>query len=196
MSSKQLTSFSDFRLPLGRPDYLTLPDYLEYLWEYTRHFGFEDRIHLKCRVTKIKRASGSQGGHDVEYIDSRESDAPQVKTIRVQYIAVCSGLHVTPSIPNIEGIENVLNSTGALIDGVRREVYHSSEYKGRAQLVGRRVMILGTGETGHDIAYESVKAGATEVILCNRGMRNKQFVRGALSYCVSRRIPIIPESAG
>lgn len=28
-------------------------------------------------------------------------------------------------------------------------------------------MILGTGETGLDIAYEAVKAGATEVTLCS-----------------------------
>ena len=173
MSSKQLTSFSDFRLPSEHSDHLTLPEYVEYLRAYTRYFGFEDRIHLKCKVTKIKRVSGSKGGHDVEYVDSSKPDAPQVKTIQVHYIAVCSGLHVTPSVPNIEGIENVLNSKEALIDGVRREVYHSSEYKGRAQLAGRRVMILGTGETGHDLAYESVKAGATEVILCTRGMGNK-----------------------
>jgi cation diffusion facilitator CzcD-associated flavoprotein CzcO len=30
-------------------------------------------------------------------------------------------------------------------------------------------MILGTGETGMDLAYESVKAGAKEVVLCTRG---------------------------
>ncbi len=169
MSSKQLTSFSDFRLPLEHPDHLTLPEYVEYLRAYTREFGFEDRIHLKCKVTKIKRASGSRRGHDVEYIDSSKPDAPQVKTIWVQYVAVCNGLHVTACIPNIEGIENVLNSNEAVIDGFKREVYHSSEYKCRAQLAGRRVMILGTGETGHDLAYESVKAGATEVVLCTRG---------------------------
>lgn len=29
-------------------------------------------------------------------------------------------------------------------------------------------MILGTGETGMDIAYEAVKAGAKEVVLCSR----------------------------
>jgi len=28
LSSKQLTSFSDFRLPLEHPDYLTLPEYI------------------------------------------------------------------------------------------------------------------------------------------------------------------------
>lgn len=29
-------------------------------------------------------------------------------------------------------------------------------------------MILGTGETGMDLAYEAAKAGAKEVVLCSR----------------------------
>jgi len=28
---------------------------------------------------------------------------------------------------------------------------------------------MGTGETGMDLAYESIKAGAEEVVLCSRG---------------------------
>lgn len=31
------------------------------------------------------------------------------------------------------------------------------------------MIVLGTGETGMDIAYEAVKAGAEEVVLCSRG---------------------------
>lgn len=50
----------------------------------------------------------------------------------------------------------------------KQAVYHSSEYKSRSQLVGRRVMILGTGETGMDLAYEAAKAPAKEVVLCSR----------------------------
>ena len=46
--------------------------------------------------------------------------------------------------------------------------FHSSEYKRRSQLQGKRVMILGTGETGMDVAYEAAKAGAKEVVLCSR----------------------------
>lgn len=93
-------------------------------------------------------------------------------TVHAAYVAVCSGLHVIPSIPSIEGIEHVLNPEGVSKQGkisLKQQVFHSSDYKTRSQLANRRVMILGTGETGHDLAYESVKAGAKEVILCTRG---------------------------
>lgn len=50
-----------------------------------------------------------------------------------------------------------------------KQVIHSAEYKSRSQLTGKKVLILGTGETGMDLAYESVHAGAKEVFLCSRG---------------------------
>lgn len=65
------------------------------------------------------------------------------------------------------GVEHVSNNP-------HKEVIHSSQYKKLAQLKGKRVLILGTGETGMDLAYASVKAGAEEVVLCSR--------RGFLSF--------------
>jgi dimethylaniline monooxygenase (N-oxide forming) len=86
-------------------------------------------------------------------------------------LALCTGLHVIPSIPIIPGIEHVLkrrSSEETQANSVLHAVYHSVDYKGRSQLSGRRVMILGTGETGMDLAYEAAKAGAKEVVLCSR----------------------------
>ena len=173
VSSKQITSFSDFRVPLDHPDHFTLPEYVKYLRAYMRHFRLEDHLHLKCKVVGVapvlNKGPKPGGGHIVRYLDSRANPAG-VKEIRADYVAVCSGLHVTPAWPEIPGIEYVVNPQRPIGENspIRHEVYHSSEYKGRAQLTGRRVLVLGTGETGHDIAYEAVKAGATEVTLCTR----------------------------
>lgn len=87
-------------------------------------------------------------------------------------MVLCTGLHVIPSIPEIPGIEYVLNPEKDLYnvdDRPEPSVLHSVDYKQRDQLARRRVMILGTGETGMDLAYEAAKAGAKEVVLCTRG---------------------------
>ena len=173
-----------------------MPEYVEYLRNYARHFKLNDRIRLGCRVTKIWR--DPSGGHLVEFVNSKVSS--QAHAIHADYIAVCSGLHVIPSIPDIPGIEHVLHPKLPPADCVIREVYHSSSYKGRAQLANRRVLILGTGETGHDLAYEAVKAGATEVTLCTRG----RFALLGFVGCtpctqwllIHRRLPIVSESPG
>lgn len=46
---------------------------------------------------------------------------------------------------------------------------HSSSYKQRRQLAGKRVMVLGCGETSMDIVYEAIQAGCPEVVLSHRG---------------------------
>jgi dimethylaniline monooxygenase (N-oxide forming) len=79
-----------------------------------------------------------------------------------RFLTIATGLHVIPQIPSITGIERVSSDRS-------KQVLHSSEYKSRSQLAGKRVLILGTGETGMDLAYASVKAGAEEVVLCSRG---------------------------
>jgi dimethylaniline monooxygenase (N-oxide forming) len=90
-------------------------------------------------------------------------------TIHASHLAVCTGLHVIPAVPKIPGIEHVLNPAMAPAPGAPKpEAYHSSDYKLRSQLTGRKIMILGTGETGMDLAYESAKSGAKEVVLCSR----------------------------
>lgn len=73
-----------------------------------------------------------------------------------------------PSVPQLDGIEHVLKPRDTDEGMLRRTAFHSVDYKLRSQLAGRRVMILGTGETGMDLAYEAAKAGAKEVVLCSR----------------------------
>lgn len=84
------------------------------------------------------------------------------ETYRSKYLIICTGLHCIPQVPTIPGMEEFKNLPG-------KTVKHSSEHKTRGSLKGKKVMILGTGETGMDLAYESIKAGAKEVFLCSRG---------------------------
>ncbi|KAF8969949.1 FAD/NAD-P-binding domain-containing protein [Flammula alnicola] len=172
VSSKQLTCFSDFRLPPSHPDHLTLNEYVQYLEDYAQSFNLGGRINLNCKVINIQRAA--TGKHQVTFVRRTNNGLQEpewdraTETITADYIALCAGLHVTPSIPTIPGIEHILNPQTSEKDEVTRTVFHSMEYKLRSQLAGRRVMILGTGETGMDLAYEAVKAGAKQVVLCSR----------------------------
>ncbi|KAJ6606461.1 hypothetical protein DFH09DRAFT_1120303 [Mycena vulgaris] len=166
VSSKQLTCFSDFRLPFEHPDHLTLEEYVSYLRAYCKHFGITDRIRLESKVVNVAR--NPEGGHVVSYVTKAPSGEwdSTLRTINATYIALCTGLH------SLSGIEHVLNRDNHEPGAVPPVAYHSTEYKSRAQLAGRRVMILGTGETGMDLAYEAAKAGAKEVVLCSRSGQN------------------------
>ncbi|EPQ58604.1 dimethylaniline monooxygenase [Gloeophyllum trabeum ATCC 11539] len=164
VSSKQLTSFSDFRLPLSHSDHLTLEEYVDYLRDYASHFHLWSRIYLACKVVNISK--DPQGGNNVSYVRKRKDNPAEwdseAITIHTPYLAICTGLHVVPHVPDIPGVENILKNNP------EAKLFHSSEYKSRNQLRGKKILILGTGETGMDIAYESAKAGAKEVVLCSR----------------------------
>ncbi|OTA56657.1 FAD/NAD(P)-binding domain-containing protein [Hypoxylon sp. EC38] len=154
VSSKFLTAFSDFRAHENDPDFLSAERYVHYLNQYCDHFNLWPDINLKTKVVAIKRRPG--GGHVVHYRKADYVDA-EVMTYECDAIAVCTGLHVTPNIPNLPGIENV------------PVVKHSSEFKNREEF-GRNktVVILGSGETGIDIAHLAVTSPTRRVVLTHR----------------------------
>lgn len=151
VSSRYLTTFSDYRCPPGSPDFLATTEYVSYLESYCTHFNLWPHINLQTAVTKIERGVGGVG-HIVRYL----KDGVQWEW-HVDAIALCSGLHHTPNILHIDGIENVPVSM------------HSSLLKERRQFgEGKDIMIVGSGETGMDMAYLAVTANTKSVTLCHR----------------------------
>lgn len=152
VSSKQLTTFSDFRPRKDDPDFLSAERYVEYLKQYCDHFDLWPSIHLSTPVLSVRRRPGNVGGHVVHY----RKDGQEM-TWDCDAIAVCSGLHVTPSIPSLPGVEYV------------PVVKHSADFKARTEFgTDKTVVILGTGETGLDLAHLAVTSPTRRVILCHR----------------------------
>jgi dimethylaniline monooxygenase (N-oxide forming) len=74
-----------------------------------------------------------------------------------QRVVITTGLHVLPNIPVIPGLNDGTET-------IKSPAWiHSSEYKSRDQLRDKEVLVLGAGETGMDVAYESVLAPARKV---------------------------------
>ncbi|RYP73771.1 hypothetical protein DL770_007719 [Monosporascus sp. CRB-9-2] len=149
VSSKQLTSFSDFR-PEDEADFLTAKRYVRYLNDYCTHFKLWPYIKFSCLVEKVTR-SGT-GTHTLSYVTDGQKHLWECDAV-----AVCSGLHVEPSIPRLEGIERV------------PVTLHSSEFKSREQFgTGSTVLILGAGETSSDVSFLAVTSPTNRVVVCHR----------------------------
>ncbi|QDS74430.1 hypothetical protein FKW77_006147 [Venturia effusa] len=149
VSSRFLTTFSDYRLPEAA-DFLLADEYCAYLEGYCSNFNLWPNIRLSTSVTKVERVRG--GGHIVHYVKDGEES-----TWSCDAVAVCSGLHVVPNMVAIPGLENVPVS------------FHSSQFKNMAQLGGNQnLLIVGSGETGMDLAYNAVTSDIKSVTLCHR----------------------------
>lgn len=139
---------------MNDPDFLSADRYVQYLNEYCNHFSLWPEINLSTKVVAIKRRPG--GGHIVHYRKAGDADA-EVLTYECDAIAVCTGLHVTPNLPTIPGIENV------------PVVKHSSEFKKREEFGhDKTVVVIGSGETGIDIAHLAVTSPTRRVVLTHR----------------------------
>ena len=151
VSSRQLTTFSDFRAP-GPEDFISVVKYVQFLRDYCTEFKLWPHIRLQTRVLKVTRRQG--GGHAITY---KGHDSETQEKWQCDAIAVCSGLHVEPNRPQFKGLDKV------------PLVIHSSEFKARKQFdVDKTVMVLGAGETGADMAYLAVTSPTRRVVLCAR----------------------------
>jgi dimethylaniline monooxygenase (N-oxide forming) len=180
VSSKFLTAFSDFRLPEEAPDFLSPEQYVEYLHNYAKHFRILSRIHCKTSVTNVRRRPG--GGHIVTTLNQNTSTTQEHQC---DAVIVCSGLNLTPSIPaDIDGliIPPQLSGPSSPPPSQSFRSLHSSTFKNlpgadseflstqrKAPEKGSTIVILGAGETAHDIAYAAVNhPSVSRVILSHK----------------------------
>jgi putative flavoprotein involved in K+ transport len=123
----------------GDPDrYPTRDEVADYLTGYARHFDLP--VELNSRVGAVR---GSNGGYVVE-LDDRVYEAEQV--------VIATGPFQVPFVPAL---------AAALTDEVVQ--MHSTAYRSPASLPAGRVLVVGGGNTGFQIAEEL--AGSREVHL-------------------------------
>eukprot|EP00913_Durusdinium_trenchii_P004241 g3932.t1 len=114
VSSKYLTCFSDYR----RPDaemHMTLKDYVVYLHEYAAHFELTQLIRFNVKVINVQKACNADA-YDVTLQLDGDDSHPGIEVWDA--VAVCSGLHNVPRIPDFPGNEK--------FEG---QILHSSSYK-------------------------------------------------------------------
>ncbi|KKA26653.1 hypothetical protein TD95_001641 [Thielaviopsis punctulata] len=151
VSSKYLTAFSDFRLPVGAPDFVTPARYCEYLKDYADTYGITPHIKFHSNVLGVSRTA--DGKHAVTYTNGSQDPTTRV----FDCLAVCTGMHTNPVMPLFPGVENV------------PVVLHSSQVKTRARFgQNTNVLVLGAGETGLDMAHLAVTSDTKRVVLSHR----------------------------
>jgi dimethylaniline monooxygenase (N-oxide forming) len=153
-SSGFLTAFSDFPAPPNETDHLLAREYVAYLGRYRDRFGLAPHLRFGVTVAAVTRSAGADGW-DVRTVDT--SGRPSLA--RFDAVAICSGLHQHPVLPSYPGQDQF---TGSIV--------HGSDYRRPDLVAGKRVLVVGAGESGGDIAAEvSTRASAT-VLSLRRGV--------------------------
>ncbi|WP_425570871.1 flavin-containing monooxygenase [Rugosimonospora acidiphila] len=139
VSSKPSTQFPDFPMPDDWPDYPHHSQVHGYLDRYTEHFGLREYIWFGTEVVRVEPAEG-------ESWDVTTRVGQHERTSRYAAVVVANGHNWSPNLPGYDGLSEF-----------RGEVIHASGYKDWTQLRGRKVLVIGGGNTGCDIAVEAAQ---------------------------------------
>ncbi len=150
ISSKPFTQFPDFPMPDHAPDYLHHTEVLAYLRRYADHFGLTGRIRFGTTVEACER--------DAEGWTVQMTDGTGTRTEHYRRLVVANGHNWAPKWPDYPGQ-----------DGFSGELLHAADYKDAAQLAGKRVVVVGAGNTGCDIAVEGALRAAETYHSTRRG---------------------------
>jgi len=147
ISSKPFTEYTDFPIPDHLPTYLRHTQALEYLRSYARAFRVYDHIQFGRSVDKVRPIGG--GGEWEVTLDGGEARI-------YRGVIVANGHLWKPRLPHYPGEFNGLT-------------LHSARYKTPDVLQGKRVLVVGAGNSGCDIAVESCHHAARTFHSTRRG---------------------------
>ncbi|XP_023284966.1 dimethylaniline monooxygenase [N-oxide-forming] 2-like [Seriola lalandi dorsalis] len=155
-TSKEMMCFSDFPMPAYFPNYMHNSQLLQYFTLYAEHFHLLRYINFQTTVRSVtQRPDFSLSGQwDVVTINR---DGEEERHI-FDAVLVCSGHYTQPALPLSEfpGYE--------MFSG---RCFHSWEYKDADACRGKRVVVVGIGNSGGDIAVE-ISRSAEKTFLSTR----------------------------
>jgi dimethylaniline monooxygenase (N-oxide forming) len=152
-SARKLMSYRAFPMPEDYPDYPSHFQVAKYFDDYAERFGLADKIAFRAEVVA---AEPTAGGWEVTVADAdgeRRSDLYRA-------VLVANGHHWKPRWPEpaFAGAEKY--------EGEQMHVHH---YREPDVLEGKRVLVLGIGNSAVDIAVESSRIAEKTFLAMRRG---------------------------
>jgi hypothetical protein len=173
ISSKPLTEYPDFPMPADYPDFPDREQVWQYLREYAKHFDLVRHIEFGAGVRRVEPATP----------DGWEVTLESGERRHYRGLIIANGHNWDPRWPTCAG----------RFDGT---ILHSSEYKTPDAIAGRRVLIVGGGNSGFDIATECARHAAATFHSLRRGYRvlpryhNGQPVDACGEWMLRWRLPL------
>ncbi|MET0998287.1 MAG: NAD(P)-binding domain-containing protein [Marmoricola sp.] len=168
-TSRQMMEYAAFPMSDSLPDYPDHRQIASYFDDYVDHFGLREQITFRTEVTKVEPrpvVEGAQGRGRLEptqdrwAVTIRSRDGGEPETRHYSDVIVANGHHWDPRWPepSFPGAETFPG-----------EQMHAHYYRTSDPMVGKRVLVLGIGNSACDIAVESSRVAASTDLAMRRG---------------------------
>ncbi|XP_073448969.1 flavin-containing monooxygenase 5-like [Aquarana catesbeiana] len=156
-TSKEMMCFSDFPAPEDFPNYMHNSRIMEYFRMYAEKFNLLKYIQNKTAVCSIKKTQDFPTTG--QWIVTTEREGKQDAAI-FDAVLICTGHHSFPNLPlsSFPGIEQF-----------KGQYLHSREYKLPDNFKGKRILVIGIGNSGGDIAVELSRTAKKVFLSTRRG---------------------------
>ncbi len=148
ISSKHTSYFYGFPMPAIYPDYPSQQQLLDYIRAFAEAYGLYDRITFDCPVESARPDDGgwvvTAGGQERHY----------------RALIAAPGVNWHPNLPDYPGISSY---TG--------DARHSVTYNHPDEFRQSRVLIVGGGNSGADIACDAARSADATFFSVRRGYR-------------------------
>lgn len=153
-------------IPRGFGRWVARDDVVHYLEAYAAHHRLD--LRLACGVTRVERLDGHDGhdGHGgcdwpdrpggrgpARWVVHLEDDS----TVEAGHVVLATGYNHTPVTPDWPGLA-----------GFTGDVVLARDYRNGRPYAGREVLVVGTGNTGTEVATDLAEHGALRVWLAVR----------------------------
>ncbi|NWF31351.1 NAD(P)-binding domain-containing protein [Streptomyces sp. PKU-EA00015] len=145
ITSREVTGYADLPMDRGLPAYPRHDQVRTYLQQYAERFDLRRLIRFDSDVTEVERLPD---GWRVTTADGHSQEHSA--------LIIANGHNWHPHLPSFEG----------KFDG---EILHSRDYTNPAGLAGKRVLVVGAGNSGCDIAVEAAGVSDHVAISMRRG---------------------------
>ncbi|XP_063825183.1 senecionine N-oxygenase isoform X2 [Ostrinia nubilalis] len=155
---KEIMGFPDFPVPESEKSYLPAKDMLAFLQLYSDKHGVTPHIKFSHHVQMVIPKAGPMGElWDITFKDLKTGES---ETREYDYVFVCNGHYNTPFIPSIPGLKQY-----------EGDVMHSHDYRVPEIFAGKRVLVVGAGPSGMDIALEITSV--TDLVILSHHLKEK-----------------------
>lgn len=178
-SSSHITCFSDFPIANDAPPHFRHNQYLKYLTDYANNFKIFDHIRFGQSIEHVEQLSNQQWKVTVKDLTRNTSEE-----LVFDALAVCSGAHQTPAIPRFANQGHF-----------KGQIIHSAQYKEAGPFKGKRVLVVGAGESGSDIIEEVSAVTKESAVSVRRGalILPRMIVASPNDYYTNRLFYMLPD---
>lgn len=154
-TSKGRTQFADFPMPAGWEDYPAAGKVARYLADYADEFGVTEHVRFSTTVERVTKVHDPHTGGLLWEIESTDADGVQ-RVEHADAVIVANGHNWDPKWPSPRYPGTF---TGAQM--------HAHDYRSPEGFRGKRVMVVGIGNSAMDIAVDASYV-ADDVMLSSR----------------------------